>query len=239
MTAPITSSTYQMDLSALFRDRWAGRTVNAGEVRDVGGFQIDVAGQAARGQETYRSNVTAGRATRLYDPESPPPHASSALSGGLPTSSLLVLQGDSAGTFKAPAQTDTQLTLPPDQNPYAVSLPAWVDIQHTEDSRPSQITSVSYFGEGVGPGADSQKAFTLNQVDRLKALAKIERDLSAEYGEPVKLAWDGVAGEYMMLREGQLGYNDVLGANDLLRRLPKDLKELHLFSMDEIDRMTA
>ena len=238
MAPPITSSVYQMDFANPFRDRWAGRTVNDGDVRNIGGFQIDVAGKPTRGQESYTSAVTPGAGTTLYDPDRPP-HAPPPLDAGLPSSSLVVLQGDFREQFRTAKEADAANALSPEQNPFAVSMPSHVVIQHFEDTRPEQITSVGYFGEGVGMGAASQKGFVMGQVDRLKALAKIERDLSAEYGEPVKLAWDSVSGEYMMLRQGQAGYSDILSVNDLVRRLPRDLKDLGLFNINEIDRLTA
>ncbi|MFJ6024465.1 hypothetical protein ACIQC9_07715 [Brevundimonas sp. NPDC092305] len=239
MPAPITSSVYQADYSSPFRERWAGRTVNDGDVRDIRGFHIDVSGQSTRGEKTYRSTVTGGSGTTLYDPEHPP-HAPRPLDTGLPSSSLLILQDNFNDRFQAAQQADAAGVLSPKQNPYAVSMPAWVDIQQREETRPEQITSVGYFN-GVEDitDLDSQKAFTSTQVERLKALAKIERDLGSEYGEPVKLAWDGAAGEYMMLRPGQAGYDEVLSVNDLVRNLGKDLGRLGLFNPDEIARLIA
>ncbi|RZJ46064.1 MAG: hypothetical protein EON87_06030 [Brevundimonas sp.] len=226
-----------MDLAGLFRDRWAERMTNDGDVRNIGGFEIDVAGKATRGQEPYTSAVTPGSGTTLYDPARPP-HAPPPLDAGLPQASLFVLQDDLREQYRAAKEADATNTVSPDQNPYGVMMPSHVVVQHYEETRPEQITTVGYFGEGVGPGAAGQKAYTMEQVDKLKALAKIERDLSAEYGEPVKLAWDGASGEYMMLREGQAGYNHVRSVNELVRNLPKDLKELNLFTFDEIARMT-
>lgn len=236
MTAPITSSVFQMDLASPFRERWGGRTVNDGDVRDIRGFRIDVAGQPTRGQESYRSTVTGGSRTTLYDPARPP-HTPPQLDASLPSSSLLVLQDKSHEQFKAALEADASNAASSDHNPYAFSMPEWVEIQRHEETHPEQITAVGYFVGGIDLA--SQKAFASAQVDRLKALAKIERDLGAEYGEPVKLAWDGTSGEYMMLRPGQAGYDNVRSVNDLVSRLPKDLGTLGLFSPDEIDRMTA
>lgn len=238
MTAPITGSGFQMDLAGLFRTRWAGRMTNEGEVRNIGGFQIDVAGQATRGQESYTSAVTPGSGTTLYDPERLP-HAPPPLDAGLPQASLFVLQDNLREQYRAAKEADATNVVSPDQNPYGVMMPSHVVVNHYEETRPEQISTVGYFGEGVGFGAEAQRTHTVDQVKKLKALAKIERDLSAEFGEPVKLAWDGASGEYMMLREGQAGYNDVRSVNDLVRNLSKDLKNLNLFTFDEIQRMTA
>jgi len=217
MTAPITSSAYQTSFADLFRQRWAGRLVNDGDVRHIGGFDIDVTGKAARGQETYRASITPAPGTRTYDPDQALPTRPA--STGLPASTLVTLPADLQKVLKTPADASQTVT---DENPYAVSMPAWVDIVHTEEGRPEQITTVGYYNE-IGDAKDAA-AFDKSQVDRLRALADIETRLRSEFGQPVKLAWDSGAGEYLMLRPGQDGYDRVMGANDLVKRLPKDLK---------------
>lgn len=236
MTAPIISSVYQMDFAALFRDRWAGRLANQGDVRDVGGFAIDVSGQVSRGQETTRSAFTPGSGSTVYDP-STPPHAPQAVGGGLSTSNLLILQGIPTDQLQASMAAPAAASVI-GANPYAVAIPASVDVVHREDAPIQQVTTVGYF-PGDAPDKGTQRDLTIAQVERLRALADIERDLSAEFGQPVKLAWDGGAGEYLMLRKGDAGYDDFRSVADLVRTLPHDLKRMSLFTADEIDRLTA
>ena len=220
MTAPVTSSSYQIDFAETFRQRWTGRLSNNGDVRNIDGFDIDVTGSAARGQEAVRSAITPGANTRTYDPEKPPV-APPSLDSGLPVSTLITLQEylqERLKTARDPGfgQTDSG------DSPYTVSMPAWVDIQHTEEGRPEQITTVGYYSEAGD--AEAAMAIDSAQVDRLRALADIETRLRSEFGQQVKLAWDGGAGEYLMLKPGQDGYDRIMGANTLVKRLPRDLE---------------
>lgn len=221
MPAPITSSVYQADFfNDLFRQRWGANTVNDGDVRDVLGFKIDVTGTVARGERITRSVVTPGPGSTTYDPATRPhtPPDSS-----LPSSSLIALQGGALDR----SQIEEAMNRPPSdlaENPYAVSLPAYVDVIQSEAGRIDSVTSVGYSAIDGPFSRQAEMDFTRGQIDRLQALAKIERDLSHEYGEPVKLAWDGVAQEYLMLRPGQDGYDRVTSVNDMVAHLPRDLK---------------
>jgi len=221
MTAPITSSTYQIDFAQTFRQRWADRLANDGDVRNIDGFNIDVTGKAARGQQTHRSAVTPGAGTRTYDPGTASP--SSPPDTGLPVSTLVTLPGNLQSLLKS-AGEDGGSQAVAGENPYAVSMPAWVDIQHTEEGRPEQITTVGYYDGVEGGDAKAAMATDSAQVDRLRALADIETRLRSEFGQQVKLAWDGGAGEYLVLRPGQDGYDRIMGANTLVNRLPRDLE---------------
>lgn len=220
MPAPITSSVFQSNFfSDLFRQRWGSNIVNEGDVRDIDGFRVDVSGQASRGETTTRSAFTAGSGARYAtEPAHTPP-----VDPALPSSSLLTLQGEfpdqayHLDTLMRPEGVDQN-------NPCVVMIPAHVDVVHSEEAAPDQVSSVGYYS---GEGAFSRTAetdFTRGQIERLQALARIERDLGAEYGEPVKLAWDGVAREYLMLRPGQPGYDRIASVNDLVGRLPRDLQ---------------
>jgi len=218
MTAPITSSTYQLDFAQAFRKRWADRLVNDGDVRSIGGFDIDVTGKTARGEKTQRSYITPAPGIKTYDPDTAAP--ATPADSSLPASTLVSFPGDVQSLMKSAAEPDKN-RFAPGENPYVMSMPAWVDIKNTEVGRPEQITTVGYYREG----GDARAAMATDsaQVDRLRALADIETRLRSEFGQPVKLAWDGGAGEYLMLRPGQDGYDRIMGANDLVERLPKDL----------------
>lgn len=227
MIAAMNSSAWLTGLAAPMSAAGSGRIVNPGEVRQIGRFAIDVAGAPASREASTRTSVVAGPATTLERL----PHASPASSVALPTSSLMILQGDSALTYKAMAKDAAP------SHAWAATLPSEVEVAHRPPSQIRQVDGVGYFPE-VGDKA-SQRAFTVGRVDELKALARIEADLATEFGEPVKLAWDDLSGEHIMLRPGDAGYDRVAGTRDLLGRLDRDLKTLQLFTPDEIERLTA
>lgn len=220
MPPPVTNSSFQPDLSALFRQRWGDRLVNTGEVRDIGGFNIDVTGTAARGQETYRSQITPGTGGKTYDPDQV---GAFTPDGRLPASNLVTFPNNLRDVLEsAQASADAGAQGVVGDNPYAVTLPAWVDIDHSEEGRPEQISTVRYLAKT----GDAAQDMNIAQIDRLRALADVETQLRGEFGQAVKLAWDGGSDEYLMLRPGQDGYDRVTGANDLVDRLPRSLEML-------------
>ena len=54
------------------------------------------------------------------------------------------------------------------------------------------------------------------EITRLGELAKAEEQLSQEYGQKVKLAFDPIANEHIMLRPGDPSYDRVTGVRDTL-----------------------
>ncbi|MBO9501762.1 hypothetical protein [Brevundimonas sp. A19_0] len=229
MIAAMNSSAWLTGLAAPMPAAASGRITSAGDGRQVAPHAIDGSrGPASRGAST-RSAVVAGPSTTLVQER--PPHASPATSVAIPTSSLMILQGESSTPFRALVNGVASAEA------YAVTLPAEVEVVHRPAAQIRQVTGVGYFTE-VGDTA-SQRASTVARVDELKALARIETDLAAGFGEPVKLAWDDVAGEHVILRPGDEGYDRVMGARDLLGRLGRDLKTLQLFTPEEIERLSA
>jgi hypothetical protein len=72
----------------------------------------------------------------------------------------------------------------------------------------------------------SSPARASREVANSGELAKIEKQLSAEHGVDVKIAFDPLAGEYMMLRPGQPGYDQVKSAQDVFADVVRDLPRM-------------
>lgn len=201
-----------LNFAELFRQRNAGSIRNDGDVREIGGFAIDVTGAVSRARETATTAFQPGPGGRTYKPDAASPLlAPDALSSMLKTQDIAF---DRAELEKARNRAVEEA--------YVVSVPETVTVVRTEDAPVEQITSLGYFDRPMGSRAE-EIAYIGDQIDRLGRLADIERELSAEQGAAVKLAWDPVAEEYLALKPGQAGYDRVKGAQELLAGAGRDL----------------
>jgi opacity protein-like surface antigen len=65
------------------------------------------------------------------------------------------------------------------------------------------------------------------EVARSGELAKVEKQLRAQNnGDDVKIAFDPLANQYMALRPGQPGYDQVKSAEDVFTQVIKDLPKI-------------
>jgi|GEM_PF-2340020 len=208
-------------LADRFRQRNAGSIVNAGNVRAMDGFNIDVTGTNTRSQKTTTTAFQPGSGGRTHKPE-----ATSNMLGITALSSTLKTQEISLNRV----DIEKAMSRVPDEA-YMVSVPETVDIVHTEEVPVEQINGIGYF-DRVPQSRGEEIAQIEQQIDRLGRLADIERELSQEHGAPVKLAWDPVSEEYLMLKPGQAGYDRVRGAQDQLSTVKSDLGKMDHVARD-------
>ena len=218
MVSPISSQIGYAALTGLaeqFRQRHAGSIVNPGDVRTIDGVNVDVSGTNTVARTTMTTAFQPGAGGRTHRPET-----ASGLLGPTALSSALKTQEISLSR----ADFEKARSLVPDEA-YIVSIPETVDIVHSEEVPIEQVASPGYF-DRVPRSREEKVAQIEAQIDRLGRLSNIERELGEEHGAAVKLAWDAVSGEYLMLKPGQAGYDRVRGAQDLLAGVKSDLGKM-------------
>lgn len=218
MVSPISSQVGYAATTGLvdrFRERHAGSIVNAGDVRTMDGVNVDVSGTNTVSRKTTTTAFQPGPGGRTHRPETPSGMLGlTALSSTLKTQEISLTRVD----------FEKAMSRVPDEA-YIVSVPETVDIIHTEEVPVEQVASPGYF-DRVPRSRGEEIAQIEAQIDRLGRLSDLERELGEEHGAAVKLAWDPVAGEYLMLKPGQAGYDRVRGAQDLLAGVKSDLGKM-------------
>lgn len=189
-------------LADLFRKR-PGRIVNDGDVRSLNGFNIDVTGSSARRENRTVTAVEAGKGVRTFRPEpasalfAPPTLAASLTTQEIGFSRARMdevrNQSVAGAAFDGIAIADS------------------VEIIHTETLPIEQVQGIGYYDREIN-SREEDIAYLGGNLARSGEVAAIERRLGEEFGEPVKLAWDAVGQEYLMLRPGQSGYESVQSA---------------------------
>jgi len=187
----------------LFRKRPAGRIVNNGDVRNVGGFNIDVSGTNTRWEKTTRTAIEPGKGVRSIKPETAASvMAPSTLSASLEAQEI-TWGRDMLDEARNRSVEGTMFE--------GMGIAATVEITQTNSLPIESVAGMGYYDREINSGAEDI-AYLGDQLTRAGELAKIERELSQEFGEPVKLAWDAAGQEYLMLRRGQDGYDRVNSA---------------------------
>lgn len=214
MAVPLTTQSSWLAFTGqleYYRSGKAGTLRNGGDVRQVNGFDIDVTGTASKLMvpTTFTpgpgiKTVSGGNSANLLD------------SGTLAASIQLQSEIGSAADWKAAAKSGA------DASAYVTSVGEVTELAYTPvGAEPQSVEGLGYFpGDVVRNGG--QIDYVKSQVERDAALARTEAQLSAEYGVEVKLAFDPLAGEYMMLRPGQAGYDQVTSARDVFDRVMRE-----------------
>lgn len=208
MVTPITPRINNPALSHLtdqFRQRHAGDIRNDGDVRDIGGFAVDVAGSNSRSEAKTATAIQPGAGVRTFKPQ---PVSALLSPASLPVALRtqdIAFSRETMDAVKGRSVEGTPLE--------GMAIAESAEVTHTETVAPEAIQGLGYGPANLGRA--EEKSLIESQIARLGELAGAERRLRAEYGEDVKLARDPVADEYLMLRPGQEGYDDVRSAQEV------------------------
>jgi len=181
-----------------------------GEVRRLEGVMVNLSGETAAAVQ--RQSIEAGKGVRTFTPE---PAAGDRFAPET-LSALQQVQGlDPAAFAEARARSVAGTAYD------GIAIQDRVEVEW----RPTGVEAVEglgYLPEGVFGNPAAETEYMRAQVDRAGKLADLEDRLSQEHGQPVKLAWDPLAENYVMLRQGQRGYDDVPSARDVLEGMGRD-----------------
>lgn len=216
MIAPLTSQTPFIAVTGQLDQYLSGRygsLHNAGDVQKINGFSIDTSGETA---SLVSTSSFAAPGVPTYQPGAQP-----ALLSGDTLGSLL--QSQEIPAFDPAA---LQATRQQDTSQYIAGVPATVEVHYTPaGAEPQSVEGLGFIPGDVflsGNIAEYQK----QQVARAGELARTEKDLRQQYGSDVKLAYDPLGGDYVMLRPGQAGYDRVKSAGEVFAGIPGDLQKI-------------
>lgn len=216
MVSPLTSQTGYAAMSGLLdglRTQRGATLRNPGDVREIGGFRIDVSGQSARTEKVTATAIEPGKGVRTFKPE-----AMQGVLSDATTSSLIQLQaGDwSVEAIRAIRERSVEGT------PFeGMAIAESAQVTQTQTAPVEQVQGIGFF-PGIMSRAE-EIAYMKQQIARAGELAEIETQLSAEHGAPVKLAWDPLGEDYVALKPGDEGYDRVRSAQEVLAGTKRDL----------------
>lgn len=193
-------------LAELFRKRSAGKIVNDGDVRSLNGFSVDVTGTNTRREQKIETAIQAGKGVRTFKPE-----AASALMAPSTLSASLRTQDVNFSRDQMEAVRNRSIEGTPLEG---MAIAESAVITRTETLPVEQVQGIGYYDRAIN-SREEDIAYLSGMLARGGELADIEDQLSEEYGEPVKLAWDAASEEYLMLRQGQDGYDRVNSAREV------------------------
>jgi hypothetical protein len=181
-----------------------------GEVRRLEGAMVNLSGETAA--VVQRQSIAAGQGVRTFTPE---PAAGDRFAPET-LSALQQVQGlDPAGFAEVRGRSVAGTAYD------GIAIQDTVEVEW----RPTGVEAVEglgYLPEGVFGNPAAEADYMRGQVERAGKLAGLEERLSQEHGQPVKLAWDPLAENYVMLRPGQRGYDDVPSAREVLEGMGRD-----------------
>lgn len=218
MVKPLTTqSSYlaQTGQMELYRSGRIGRLHNDGDVRQINGFAIDVTGSTSK--VVMPTAFTPGVGIQTVKAGTPPSLlASSTLAAAIQLQGLPDISEAQKEAVKAG-----------DGSAYVTSIGEVKEMYFTPVGAESQAVE----GLGFLPGhvlhdRGAKIEYVKSQIARAGELARIEKQMSAEHGVDVKLAFDPMAGEYVMLRPGQPGYDQVKSAQDVFDRMVLDARRM-------------
>lgn len=216
MVSPLTSQTGYAAMSGLLDSLRAQRGAtlrNPGDVREIGGFRIDVSGESARTETVTTSAVEPGKGVRTFKPE-----AMQGVLNDATTSSLIQLQAVGWSVEEIAAIRERSVEGTPFEG---MAIAETATITQTQTAPVEQVQGIGFF-PGIMSRAE-EIAYMKQQIARAGELAGIEKQLSAEHGAPVKLAWDPLGEDYVALKPGDAGYDRVKSAQDVLAATRRDL----------------
>jgi hypothetical protein len=214
---PLTTQTSLLAQSGqlnFYRSGAAGVIRNDGDVRRINGFAIDVAGSMSKVVTsqafTPGPGVTAVKPQASPNRLAPSTMAASIQLQGVPTFGKAEMDAVKAGSGSA----------------YVAEVPETVEILFTPvGAEPQQVEGLGFLPGDVFQ-SDGAIDYVKGQIGRSGELARIEAQLSDEHGVDVKLAFDPLAEEYVMLRPGQPGYDRVTSARDVFAQMAHDATKM-------------
>ena len=216
-TALTTQSSFlaQTGQLAKYRSGLYGTFTNQGDVQNINGFNIDLSGTSSSLLQT--TAFTPGKGVKTYNPAAP----ASGLVAPDTFSTLLQLQNTAAFT-----PDNLKNVMNADASAYIAAVPENITVSYQPaGTEPQSVEGLGYFPGDVFQNGN-QIDYMKQQITRTGELAKIEANLQKQYGQDVKIAFDPMGGEYMMLRPGQAGYDSVKSARDVLNQVPDDLRKM-------------
>ncbi len=195
-----------------YRSGAEGEVRNQGDVRKINGFDIDVSGTPTT---LVTENAFQPGKGIHYVKGTPPQQNLSSSTMGL----MLQMQDIQFNTADLKAVMDKE-------SPFDITVTTTGEVSF----QPTGAEPQSVEGLGFIPGdvfrSGNIEDYRKSQLSRNGELANIEAGLRKEYGADVKLAFDPLSEEYIMLRPGQAGYDNVSSAADVFARSRSDLKSL-------------
>jgi hypothetical protein len=201
-----------------YRSGAQGQIHNGGDVSQINGFSIDVSGSASSLVSTNEftpglgnKTIKAGDVSSLLAPST--------------LTDALKLQEVPKQTHEF-TQAEIDAVKKKDAGIYAVAIPEDVQVTFVPTgAEPHSVELPDYIpGDVFQQG--KQLDYIKSEVARDGELAKIEADLRHQYGPDVKLGYDPLGEEYILLRPGQRGYDKIESAEDIFRKIPEELQKL-------------
>lgn len=213
MTAPIRTQTSFLEMFGQMdhlRSGKVGRFQNDGDVHQMNGFAVDVSGSMSK--LMVASSLEAGAGVNVV-----PRGASSGLLAPGTLAATIQLRG-----LPQFGQAEIDAAKARGAGGYVTAMEDVTELEFTPVGAEAQ--SVEYPGYIPGDVLQNgtESAHLKRQVERTRDLADLEASLSVEYGVEVKLAFDPMAQEYVMLRPGQAGYDRVTSARDVYAQVLRD-----------------
>lgn len=220
MISPLTNQVSFVRFTGQYDQSLAGRAIqNADIIRTVNGLGVDVSGSLASVQGGGGAVRAASR------PAAPLLDGSTVMALGqlytLPPGKV-----DRVETARAEAVGDAGLAI--------ANLPA-EPIQATYTPAPEPVEGVGFLPGDALQDPKARMDTYRQEIARAGALAQAEKSLSQQEGVPVHLAFDQIAQNYVMLKPGQLGYDDVPSAQSVFAKTPYDLYKMQLNPKDFAD----
>lgn len=188
------------------------------EIVSIKGVSVDISGQGARTVSDQQVTLGKGVSARVYAPPAP-------LTSDETTAEMVRLQqvnGLDRDAFEAARNATIAGT------PYAgMTMAGQVEVTHQDVGAVQSAPGLGFIPGNVFLGGDIEAYFG-EQIDQAGALSEVEQTLRDQYGQDVKLAQDTTSGDYVMLRPGQAGYDDVRSASDVFAGMPLDLRNMDI-----------
>ena len=197
-----------------YRSGKAGRIRNDGDIRQIDGLSVDVTGSPARVSvaSTFKPAEGVQVVRREASPSllSPSTLAATIQLQGLPKFDPAELEAVRAGGASG----------------YVTAVGEVTEMYFTPaGAEPQSVEGLGFIpGDVVQSGGTDE--YVKGQVERARKLADIETKLAAEYGSDVKLAYDPLGQEYVMLRPGPFGYDRITSARDVYDQVLQDVGKM-------------
>lgn len=217
MIKPLTTQSSYLAHSGrldLYRSGTEGRIRNDGEVARINGFAIDLTGTTSKLVRTVP--FAAGAGIDTVAAEQPRGLlASSTLAASIQLQNVPSFSAEALAAAKARGGAS-----------YVAAVPETVEIHFTPIGAEPQPVE----GLGFVPGEVLQSGTKVDhvarQIARAGELARIETRLSEEQRADLKIAFDPLAEEYVVLRPGQPGYDRVTSAREVFAEVVRDVPKM-------------
>jgi hypothetical protein len=217
MTTTFTPTSYFPRSSHLehYRSGRAGPVRNDGEMREIDGIAVDITGMSSKVAVAATFKPADG-VQIIRRSEGPP----SLLA---PSTMAATIQLQSLPKY---SQAELDAAKAKGGGGYVTSVGEVTEMYFTPaGGEPQSVEGLGYLpGDVLQNGGQAE--YVKSQVARARGLAEVETKLSEQYGADVKLAYDPMAREYIMLRPGQFGYDRVTSARDVYAQVLQDQSKM-------------